>query len=70
VQVLSTLSLDNFNLSTNRRPDNAEYVHLLHLPPVQNPEHSSGEFVIFILSMQGSSSYLYQVSGGIRHINT
>ena len=26
--VLSSLSLDNFNMSTNRRPYNAEYVHL------------------------------------------
>jgi len=31
--------LDNFNLTANRRPNNAEYVHLPHLPPVQSPQH-------------------------------
>jgi len=32
--VRSSLSLDNFNLSANRRPDQRDYVHQLHLPPL------------------------------------
>ena len=39
MKLRSGLSLDNFNLSANRRPDPAEYVHLLHHPPLQNPDH-------------------------------
>jgi len=41
VWVVCSLLFDYSNLSVNRRPDQTEYVHLLHLPPLWNPQHST-----------------------------
>jgi len=56
VWVLSSLSLDNFNLSANRRPVNTEYVHLPHLPPVQSPQHRRKMFIVKIWFMRREDS--------------